>query len=1502
MLDFIIRFSIQNKLIVGLFTIALVLWGGYSFTQLPIDALPDITNNQVQVITRSPSLSAPDVERLITFPVEQTMATLPDVVEMRSFSRFGLSVITIVFKEDIDVYWARQQVFERLAQARAQIPTSAGDPELAPVTTGLGEIYQYVVQPKKGYEKRYSAVELRSIQDWIVRRQLLGTPGVADVSTFGGELKQYEVAVDPARLASAGVTINDLFTALEQNNQNAGGAYIDRRPNAYFIRTEGLLETVEDVGRVEVHRTGEGVPVLVRDVAEVQIGTAVRYGAVTRTGRSSNGTGEEVVGAVVMMLKGENSSRVIAGVKDRITQIEKSLPEGVEIVAFLDRTDLVNRAISTVSRNLIEGALIVIFVLVLLLGNWRAGIVVASVIPLAMFFAVSMMNLFGVSGNLMSLGAIDFGLIVDGAVIIVEATLHHLGKRVKERKSERVKDGSQASTGMPVHTLSLFRSFTLSQQEMDAEVAEAASRIRTSAAFGEIIILIVYLPILALVGVEGKMFRPMAQTVIFAIAGAFILSLTYVPMMSALLLSKKPQPEGHRTISDRIMAVLHRMYDPAIRWTLSHRGLVVGVAVAAFAGSILLFSRLGGEFIPELDEGDFAVDTRMIPGSSLSETVAATLKAEKMLIDKFPEVKQVVGKIGAGEIPTDPMPIEAADMMVILKNQDEWTSATNMNELAEKMSTELAKLPGVSFSFQQPIQMRFNELMTGIRQDVAVKIYGEDLNVLADVARRIGRVVAGVPGATELYVEQVSGLPQIVVRFDREGLARFGISVEEANRIIQAAFAGAEVGTIYEGERRYALAVRLREQSRQQLGDVQNLLLTAPNGQQVPLGQVAEVRFENSVNQIQRDNAQRRITVAFNVRGESTPGRDVESVVNDLKARLDKQVKLPAGYYVTYGGQFQNLEEAKKRLSVAVPVSLLLIFLLLFFTFHSLRQAILIFTAIPLAAIGGVLALWLRDMPFSISAGVGFIALFGVSVLNGIVLLAEFNHLKSEGNLGLRDVILQGTATRLRPVLMTALVASLGFLPMALSNTAGAEVQKPLATVVIGGLVSATLLTLLVLPCLYWWEQSGLGRRKKAFSKTGSLVGSALLLLVSGHVAVAQTPARNPSAQAELTLQNAIDQALTNNGTTQLSSLNIAIQRTGRTSARVIPRTDVSVVSGQYNSFRWDNNLTISQSIPNFRLINRLEQLADQSIRAGELSARVTQTDLRAQVKGVYYELTYLNERQKLLTAQDSLLVEFRRATEVRRRTGEGTALEVATADNLLGELRNQLALATADRAIALNTLQTLLNTTNPLALPDSGLTRRTMPLLTDSLLAQNPTLALLSQQTDLAKVQIDVEQARLRPDFSVGYFNQSLQGPQTLNNGQERFYGAGQRFQGVQAGVSIPISQKAQRARIESARLGSQLAEVTLAYNRRTLQGDVATAVQQIRKEQGSLTYYDQTGLPVARQLAEGARKAFRAGEIGYVEYSQALTRSYQTRLTYLETINGYNQAVIELERLLGL
>lgn len=1029
MLKSIISFSIRNKFIIGLFTLGLIVWGGYSLTQLPIDAVPDITNNQVQVITLSPSLAAPEIERLVTFPVEQTMATIPDIIEIRSFSRFGLSVVTIVFNDDTDVYWARQQVSERLAQAKNQIPVGAGSPELAPLTTGLGEIYQYIVKPLPGFEGKYSATELRTIQDWIVRRQLLGTEGVADVTSWGGYLKQYEIAIDPDKLKSFNVSVDEIFTALENNNQNTGGAYIDRKPNAYFIRSEGLIEDFKDIENISIRLTDNGVPLLIRDVATVQFGHANRYGAMTYNDQG------EVVGALVMMLKGANSSLVISKVKERINQIRKTLPEGVEIEPYLDRTKLVNNAIRTVTKNLAEGALIVVFVLVLLLGNLRAGFIVASVIPLSMLFAVILMNLFGVSGNLMSLGAIDFGLIIDGAVIIVEATMHQLG-------------------------MSGFIN-RLTQQEMDSEVKTSATKMMRSAVFGQIIILIVYLPILTLVGIEGKMFRPMAQTVAFAVLGALILSITYVPMVSSLFLSRKIIHK--KNISDRIIEFIHRLYKPSIQFALRYRLAVLAGSVLIFVISLFVFSGLGGEFIPQLDEGDFAVDTRLLTGSSLTKSIETTQNCSRIILDNFPEVKEVVGKIGSSEIPIDPMAIEAMDLIIVLKPRSEWVSARSREEIADKISAKLKEnITGVTFGFQQPIQMRFNELMTGARQDVVMKIYGEDLNRLEYYANLVGKIAQGVNGAEDIYVEPINGLPQIVVRYNRQKLSQFGLNIEDVNKVISTGFSGRSAGLVFENEKRFDLVVRLQRDKRNSIDDIKNLFVSTAQGIQVPLSQLADIELEIGPNQIQRDDAKRRIIVGFNVRGA-----DIETIVNTINGRINNEIKFEPGYYITYGGSFKNLEEAKQRLAIAVPAALILIFFMLYFTFNSIRHGLLIYTAIPLSAIGGVLALWSRDMPFSISAGVGFIALFGVAVLNGIVLISEFNQLKKSGINDLKEIVLKGTKVRLRPVIMTAMVASLGFLPMALSQSSGAEVQRPLATVVIGGLITATFLTLIVLPVLY---------------------------------------------------------------------------------------------------------------------------------------------------------------------------------------------------------------------------------------------------------------------------------------------------------------------------------------------------------------------------------------------------------------------------------------------------
>ncbi|HQW02518.1 MAG TPA: CusA/CzcA family heavy metal efflux RND transporter, partial [Saprospiraceae bacterium] len=1037
MLDKIIHFSIKNKFIIGLFTLSLVLWGIYSATRLPIDALPDITNNQVQIITLSPTLATQEVEQLITFPIEQAVKSVPKVIELRSVSKFGLSVVTVVFEEDADLYWARSQISERIKEAEENIGPGLGSPEMAPISTGLGEIYQYVVFPKEGFEDKFSPTELRTIQDWMIKPQLIGIKGVAEVNTLGGLLKEYEISVQPDKLKSMNTNIIEIYDALERNNENTGGAYIDKKPNAYFIRGIGMITSMDDVQKIVIKNVN-GIPILIRDVAEVKIGSAIRYGATTKDGKG------EAVSGMVMMLKGSNSADVVNRVKEKVELIKKTLPEGVDMEPFLDRTKLVNNAISTVETNLLEGALIVIFVLVLLIGNFRAGLIVASVIPLSLLFAVSLMNLFGVSGNLMSLGAIDFGLIVDGAVIIVEAIVHRL---------QHTHEGK------------------LSVAKMDGVVGKEASKLMNSAAFGQIIILIVYLPILSLVGIEGKMFKPMAQTVSFAILGAFLLSLTYVPMMSALFLSKHTGPTNN--IADRIIRFFYRGYHPILEGALRMKSLVLGIAIGLFVVAVLVFRTLGGEFIPTLEEGDIATHVISPPGSSLMQEIEATTKAEKILMERFPEVIEAVSKIGSAEIPTDPMPMEVADMMVILKDKDEWTSAETTAELMEKMEEALNTIPGVTYEFTQPVQMRFNELMTGVRSDVAVKIFGEDLELLVGLGDQVVPILQSIEGVEDARAEQVSGLPQITVRYNKDKLALYGLNVGDLNQVVRASFAGEKAGLVYEGEKRFDLVVRVAKDERQDIADLKSLFIPLPSGNQVPLEQVADIAYERGIAQVSREEGKRRIVVGFNVRG-----RDVKTVVNEITEKLDAQLKLPSGYYTTYGGQFQNLVEANKRLSIAVPAALALIFVLLFFAFGSIKQALLIFTAIPLSAIGGVFALWVRDMPFSISAGVGFIALFGVAVLNGIVLIGYFNQLKKEGMSDVLERIRKGTQVRLRPVIMTAAVASLGFLPMALSMGAGAEVQKPLATVVIGGLISATLLTLIVLPILYLFFETGLKKIK----------------------------------------------------------------------------------------------------------------------------------------------------------------------------------------------------------------------------------------------------------------------------------------------------------------------------------------------------------------------------------------------------------------------------------------
>lgn len=1426
-------------------TLGLILWGIWSASRLPIDALPDITNNQVQIITSSPTLAAQEIEKFITYPIEQAVKSIPKVVELRSISRFGLSVVTVVFEESVDIYWSRAQISERLKEAEENIPQGLGSPELAPISTGLGEIYQYTVSAKKGFEDEYNAMELRSIQDWVIKPQLIGIKGVAEVNTLGGLLKQYAVVVNPDKLKSMNITIADIFEALKKNNENTGGAYIDKMPNAYFIRGIGMVSSLEDIQKIVI-KNQNGIPILVRDVAKVEYGSSIRYGATTKDG---NG---EVVSGMVMMLKGENSANVVSLVKERMKQIIKTIPDGVSIEPYLDRTKLVKNAIGTVEKNLLEGALIVIFILVLLIGNWRAGLIVASVIPLALLFAMSLMNLFGVSGNLMSLGAIDFGLIVDGAVIIVEAIVHRLQLTDKGK---------------------------LTTNQMDENVYQASSKIRNSAAFGEIIILIVYLPILALVGIEGKMFKPMAQTVSFAILGAFILSLTYVPMMSALFLSKET---GHKkNISDRIINFCYRFYRPMLNAAMQMKTTVIGIALLFFVLSLFVFNKLGGEFIPTLEEGDIATHVMLTPGSSLAQEIDATTKAEKILKSQFPEVIQVVSKIGSAEIPTDPMPMEVADVMVILKDKSEWSSANTKEEMMEKMEHALDDLPGVTTEFTQPIQMRFNELMTGVRSDVAIKIFGEDIDLLAGYGDEVVSLIQNINGVEDARAEAVSGLPQITVKYDKDKLALYGLNISDLNSVIRAGFAGEKAGVVYEGEKRFDLVVRLDKNNRQDINDLKTLYVALPSGSQIPLEQVADIALERGFSQISREEGKRRIVIGFNVRG-----RDVKSIVEEIQIKLGTNIKMPPGYYITYGGQFQNLVEANKRLSIAVPFALALIFVLLFFTFRSFKHSILIFTAIPLSAIGGIFALWLRGMPFSISAGVGFIALFGVAVLNGIVLIGYFNQLKEEGMTDIMERIREGTKVRLRPVIMTAAVASLGFLPMALSNGAGAEVQKPLATVVIGGLISATLLTLILLPILYFiFEEKIKGRKIK------SLPISMLFLFGVSFQMNAQT-------STKITLPQALDLAYKNNQMLQASSYDVQSKQSLQKSYKIFPKTNFNAQLGQFNSKQFDQYYSVSQDIPNPALFKAKKKVGEQNVTLSEQRLNITKQELTYNIKQSWYQYLYLKEVSKVLTREDSLLSEFVKGASLKFKTGESTLLEKMTAENRQQQLRQDLVQTTNLMEAERIKLEQMISPNAALTLEESSLPSLDFSELIESnVLQKNPYLIYSMQKITLAEAEQKVIKAEAKPDFSVGYFIQSISGVQDVD-GSLVNYDNSPRFQGVQLGISFPVfGRSGNKARNDAAKTQVLMQQKEQEY----LQSHLQSELQQYKNEyniwKNKVAFYQNNALPNAKSIVTNATRAYQSGDIGYVEYAQALQTNLDTQKGYLEAINSMNQMVITIQ-----
>jgi len=1431
MLNKIIHFSIRNKLIIGMMTLALIGWGLWSATRLPVDALPDVTNNQVQVITRAPTLAAQEVEQFITYPVEKSLSNIQGIEEMRSFSRFGLSVITVVFKESVNVYFARQLISEKIKEAEEQIPKGVGRPEMAPVTTGLGEIYQYVIHPKKGSEQKYSAMDLRTMQDWIVARQLTGIAGVAEITGFGGISKQYEVAISPDRLKAMNVTIPEIFTALEKNNENTGGAYIDRKPNAYFIRGVGLVKSFADIENIVIKHQN-GIPVLIRDVAVVKFGSPPRYGAMTYNGE------KEVVGGIVLMMKGANSASVVNLVKERMKTVEKSLPEDVQIEAFLDRTNLIDRAINTVKTNLVEGALIVILVLVLFLGNLRAGLIVASAIPLSLLFALALMNLFGVSANLMSLGAIDFGLIVDGAVIIVEATLHFLSVKKSSGK--------------------------LLQPQMDEAVESSAKKMMSSAAFGQIIILIVYLPILSLQGVEGKMFRPMAETVAFAILGALLLSLTYIPMMSALFLSKNLHHK--RTFSDRMMDFFQRVYAPLLRRSIKIKYAVVSIAVGLLIVSIIVFRNMGGEFIPTLEEGDYAIEFVLPQGSSLSQTTETIMMAENM-IRQFPEVKMVVGKTGSADVATDPMPPEASDLMVILKPKKEWTTTKDFYALADLMREKLNDIPGVIAEPSQPIQMRFNELMTGIRQDVAIKIFGENLDTLVAYANRVAKVIRPIDGITQPQVERIDGLPQITVEYDRARLAGYGLNIEDVNHVISTAFAGEVAGAVYENERKFDLVLRLDSSHRTSLEDVINLYIPMSDGNQIPLSQVSTVSFKTGPAQISREAGKRRIYVSFNV-----SGRDVASVVEEAQTKLNEKIKLPAGYYYTYGGTFENLQKASARLMIVVPLALLLIFFLLYLTFRSVKEAALIFTAIPMSAIGGVFALMLRGMPFSISAGIGFIALFGVAVLNGIVLISTFNQLEKEGMNNILERVLEGTKIRLRPVLMTATVASLGFLPMALSSGAGAEVQKPLATVVIGGLITATFLTLIVLPCLYII----FSKRNKINMKPVSAFIAGIFLLTLPDNAKAQQPAKRINVNEAISIAK-------NNLQYDINELQINKNKAQTKTATVLPKTGVFA---ENEDMRPSDNtgilkIGLSQSIGWPGLYKSQKNLYNEQLKYSQVNTSVIDVDIKREVRSVYYELWYLQDKQQLFYRLDSIYKSLSDAARLKVKTGDSPGLDSVSANARMFELQALLKQVGKEIQIQQQTLMQLLNSDNAV-LPLMKPLEKIMDATTSTNDSVHPVLALQSQNINIANAGIAVIKNENKPEFSGRFFSQ-------------RLWGAKDPFTGFSVSAAFPLfGAGAYRSKVKVAAANKLVQQKQYEYEQQVFNTRQLQMQQEVEKNRSMLSFYETSGLTQAEEIMKAASLAYRSGEISFAELSQFLTQAIEIQKSYLENLNAYNQSVI--------
>ena len=1433
MFNAILRFSVKKKLFVGLTTLFLLIGGIYSMLTLPIDAVPDITNNQVQIVTVSPTLAPQEVEQLITMPVEIAMSNIMNVTEIRSVSRFGLSVVTVVFKENVPTLDARQLVNEQIQTVSGEIPSELGAPELMPITTGLGEIYQYVLKVAPGYEDKYDAMELRTIQDWIVKRQLSGIPGIVEINSFGGYLKQYEVAVDPDVLFSLNITIGEVFEALNKNNQNTGGSYIEKVNRAYYIRSEGMINRIKDIEQIVVANRN-GIPIHISDIGAVRFGAPKRFGAMTMDGEG------ECVGGIAMMLKGANANVVTGELEKRVEKIQKILPEGVSIEPYLNRSALVNRNISTVIHNLIEGAIIVFIVLIIFLGNVRAGLIVASVIPLAMLFAFIMMRLFNVSANLMSLGAIDFGIVVDGAIVILEGILAHLCGRQ-------------------------FRGRTLSAEEMDTEVEKGASGVVRSATFAVFIILIVFFPLLTLTGIEGKYFTPMAKTLVFCIIGALLLSLTYVPMMASLFL--KHHIVTKPTFADRFFERMNELYSKALHVCLKFKWGTVAAAFAALAFSLFLFTRLGAEFIPTLDEGDFAMQMTLPAGSSLGESIAVSDEAEKVLKEKFPEIKHVVAKIGTAEVPTDPMAVEDADVMIIMKPFKEWTSASSRAEMVEKMKEALEPLSErAEFNFSQPIQLRFNELMTGAKADIAVKLYGEDTHELYEKAKEAAKYVEQVPGASDVIVEQTMGLPQLVVKYNRGKIARYGINIEELNTIIRTAYAGEASGVVFENERRFDLVVRLDQEKVADL-NLDKLFVRSGEGIQIPVSEVATIDLVNGPLQINRDATKRRIVIGVNVRGA-----DIQQVVQEIQKTLDRNIKLKPGYYFDYGGQFENLQNAINTLLIVVPVALMLILLLLFFAFKNVTYTLVVFSTVPLSLIGGILALWLRGLPFSISAGVGFIALFGVAVLNGILMINHFNdiHKQTMYPLSTNRVIARGTPHLLRPVFLTGLVASLGFVPMAVATSAGAEVQRPLATVVIGGLIVSTVLTLLVIPVFYKIVGSA-AVWKRAYSGKKFFF---LLLL-----ALLPIPMK---AQQVVTLEQAIELAKQNHPRLKTAAAAVRQAKAGRGEVLELAPTEFGYSWGQLNGeIKKDKQWEVNQNLGSLLTPFYKNVLVNRQIATGTFYHRIVEKEVVAEVKRAWAYYLYAYNLRSLYNDQNQWAEELQRIGELRYQQGEITLLEKNMAATMAADLKNRLFQSQEEEKLALARLNWACYAGQPIVPADTALVQ--FPADIETPTYSEAHLKYFQSQAGEAKAQLNVERSRFFPELSLGYVRQDILSLKGLNSWM--------------VGVSFPIYFLPRHSKVKQAKATAFIARTEAEANTRNLYNKVFEAIANLRRQSESLHYYTSSALKEADELMKVAALQLRHSETDITEFIQAVNVARDIRRGYIETVYQYNIAALEYE-----